>query len=213
MSTMSSLLRHGQNRRRDSSSSPTFAREACNKPLHADSHHIFGLPSEPVSQLPTLNMNLSMSSNNSNHSMSDKMNASSSSVGLPSSYPTMRGDFSLSSLAVEEELADFNLFDDETNTQESSPRTSLSSSFDETPLEDLSPTSSPSREEVSKSRKRLHTHRRQPTLVGSVEDFSEITAPSRSHRRRRNHALGPKDFHETVLTELFEDVSLTEFTY
>jgi hypothetical protein len=50
-------------------------------------------------------------------------------------------------------------------------------------------------------------HRRQRTEITSTQNYLEIVAGSNQQRRRRNHALCAKDFHETILKVLFANVS------
>lgn len=214
------LHSHEGESRSSSSSSPTFAREACTKPLSQDKHHIiFGIPSGPTASLRSLDaltMDFSLSSHNSNHSAAEKMNTSFSSVGLPSEYPVHRKNTSFSSVTVEEELQDFELFNDEINVASEGLNSSCSSMTDQPPLESRAPTSPSScgsDKNLKKDTKRRQHHRRNRTEVGALDNLVAIAKPSRGHRRRNNAALGARDFHESVLTELFEDVSLNEFRY
>jgi hypothetical protein len=192
------------------SSSPTFAKDACTKPLSEDHHHIFDVASDPnasLSSLDELTMGLLMTSHNSNCSSLDKMDSSFRSVGLPSDYPLDRKSTDFSSVAVEEELEDFERFDDDSTAkaQAQAQHNSFSSTSDQNPLECRLPASSPSRgsaTHLTNDTQPLH-YRRNRTEVGAFDDLVEIANPSRGHRRRNNRALGTKDFHELVLTELF----------
>jgi len=201
------------------SMSPTFPKEACTKPFSSDeSHHIFGVSSDFMS-LPSLDqssMTFSSSSLGSSHSSRGRMHSSYGSIGLPSAYPLHRKDTSFSSVTVEEELEDFEIFEEEDRADR---RRALESSFSSpssrNPLNQRSSLASTPRTppcSLKSGPKRIH-HRRKTAEIGSADGLVGTSKTPRGHRRTRNRALGPKDFHETVLTELFEDVSLNEFRY
>lgn len=198
--------------------SPTFQKETCTNPLSEDQYHIFDRaaydPNSSLQSLADLTMNLSLSSHSSMQSTTDKMNTSYNSVGLPSDYPIHRKNTSFSSVTVEEELEDFEiLFDDEIITKKRPQCYTFSSTSDSTTPESRLPASSPSRDSAARllknesTKKLLHHHRRVRTEIGCFDDLVEIAKPSRGHRRRNNRALGAKEFHESVLTELFEEAS------
>lgn len=212
--------------------SPTFPRATCTKHHRSidDQHHIFGLSlsADSTSSTNQLPMNLTMPSFGVKSSQYDKLNSSFNSVGLPSDYPLHRKSASSTTVAVEEELEDFEFFCGEHVSQRSSLETSFSSlpedgTFDIRSLPPESP-QPPYQTGVSKKEAKQSGHRRRRSQgldFGSLHSVSSTSSetvesfrPQRGrHNRGRNQAMGAKDFHESVLSELFEDVSVTEFQY
>jgi hypothetical protein len=151
----------------------------------------------------------SFSSRNSSQSMMDRMNEScSSTIGLPSDYPLHRKNTSFSSVALEEELEDFDIFLDENTSFE---RASLNSSLPICGVESSScgtmmvPSGTSKNNGPKKKR-----HRRMNSDLFSFDSFPDATKSDQAHHRRHNYALGQEEFNESVLTELFDDVAIAE---
>lgn len=192
---------------------PMFVREVPKSLPEDGHHHIYGTAANNIA-LPILGestMTLSSSSQHSSHSSVDRTYTSFCSVGLPSEYPLHRKSTSFSSVTVEEELEDFEIFEDDLTTNRrraiSFPSATGYSPF----ADDVAPASrkrdAPTAARLKNGAKRLD-HWRQRTQTGSFDRLAADSKSSRKHRRGRNQALGPKDFHESVLTELFEEASL-----
>lgn len=140
------------------------------------------------------------------------------SVGLPSDYPGHKNSMSIASSLLLEEMEEFDDFFDETPCKKIS-ECSFSTS-DDLPLklsEDLSASaraspplsSSSSSTSVSTTKQRRRSrHRRSRSEIFSTECFGKMVSASNQKRRHRNHAMGPKVFHDKILTELFADDTL-----
>lgn len=224
------VLTNGSNSSGSSSNmSPTHHKETCTKNVLSDDTHIFSAPSSesisPISSFDDSAMNSSIASSNSLPIVSDRLHASMGSMGLPTAYPAHRKSTSLTSMTLEEELEDFEIFETEVRT---SPLTrtnplnpSCSRPLVENPLKlsrtgSNQSTGSGSTAATSDSSQpsvvRGGRHRRQRTEISSLEGFVPMKKAVR-HRRGNNQAMGPKDFHDQVLTSLFEDLSVDEFRY
>ena len=204
------------------STSPTFARESCSKNLLevGGGSHIFGIPPTIVTPQSShsssmMAMDYSLSSRTSSQSMIERMNEScSSTVGLPSDYPIHRKNTSCSSVALEEELKDFDIFLDENTSFE---RAALHSSSSLCGVESnccgtlMVPSgTSPTKNDGPKKKR----HRRLNSDLFSFDSLPDTTKSDQAHHRRHNYALSQKEFNESVLTQLFEDVAtIAEVSY
>lgn len=140
---------------------------------------------------------------------------SASSIGLPSDYPLHRKNTSFSSVALEEELEDFDVFLDESiSFERGALHTSLSEriggdSVDTNSFGTLGTSGTTSTNCNNGPKKKRH-RRMHSDLVFSFDTLAGTTKFDQAHHRRHNYALGQKEFNESVLTELFGDVGITE---
>jgi hypothetical protein len=217
-------------RERNSSTSPTFFRETCIKPILDDSchYHIFGLPSydSTTPSCDQTSMTMSSSSFDSSSCHSEKM----ASVGLPSDYPLHRKSTACTIVTVEEELEDFDMFYDDSVCHRSlsslPERSTTISDVRSMPPESPKRRTSPLQSKLGVMA--LHHRRGHPgsgfesmhstvsttTTTTTMASKKPLRMPrSRHHRPERNQAMGAKDFYEAVLTDLFENISVKEFQY
>jgi hypothetical protein len=248
---VSSPLRTTRAVRRElnSSTSPTFCLpETCTTPPRSDhdcQHHIFDLPSSSSCDL-TSSMTLSHGSLDSISSRSDnKMLHSFRSVGLPSDYPLQRNSTGSTTITVEEELEDFEMFGGDDNISQRS-QSSFPDRAATCDVRSMPPESPPdhrrndaphlllavssSKTVVKRSHHRCARYQENSLDTRSVEstvptrtldDASSLSSsssdlllripPQRSHRPERNQAMGAMDFQDSVLKDLFEQISVTEF--
>ena len=249
---VSSPLRTTRAVRRElhSSTSPTFCLpETCTTPPRSDhdcQHHSLDLPSSSSCDL-TSSMTLSHGSLDSISSRSDnKMLHSFRSIGLPSDYPLQRNSTGSTTITVEEELEDFEMFGGDDNISQRS-QSSFPDRAATCDVRSMPPESPPDHRRndaaphllwaVPSSKtvvKRPHHHRARyqqnsldtrsvesPVSSRTLDDASSTSSlssdvllripPQRSHRPERNQAMGAKDFHDSVLKDLFDQISVSEF--
>jgi hypothetical protein len=198
--------------------SPTFQKaEMCIKSitLSDDDPHIFGTSpnsftlNQSFEEIADQSMNVSISSSTCSWPMSvEKVYSSFGSIGLPSEYPSAhRKNTSLTSTTLED-LDDFDEFFDDISFKKvvNTSYSTIGQNAQKHPLK--TDGSVLKTKPQSKSR-----HKRHRTEIASSQNYREVVAESNQQRRRRNHALCAKDFHEHILKELFADVSPDAFCY
>jgi hypothetical protein len=220
------VLTNGSARReRNSSSSPTLPKETCTKHSSDDAgYHIFGITYDSPAVCDQSTMSISMpffATTPFQHC--EKLSNSCSSVGLPSDYPLHR-KCSSRSVAIQEELEDFELFSDDLETRRTSPNDSFAYPPERAAGEFRSlPPESPKRRNAPISDTHFSPHqshqgsdfRSLQSTVDKKTETPEFLRIPRGHRHRpeRNQAMGAKEFHRAILTDLFDDVSVGEFQY
>jgi hypothetical protein len=191
--------------------SPTYQKEISIKSINlSDDPHIFGTkpncitPNQSFEEIADQSMNVSISSSSSSWPMSiEKVPSSFGSIGMPSEYPH-RKNTSLTSTTLD----DFDDFFDGLSCENSVDASYLTigQNSQKHPLKTDG--------SVLKTKpQRKPRHRRHRTEISSTQNYREIVAESNQQRRRRNHALCAKDFHEKILKELFTDVAPDAFCY
>jgi hypothetical protein len=197
--------------------SPTFQKEICIKSitLSDDEPHIFGTSpnsftlNQSFEEIADQSMNVSISSSTCSWPMStEKVYSSFGSIGLPSEYPSAhRKNTSLTSTTLDD-LDDFDEFFDDLSFKKAvnSSYSTIGQNSQKHPLK--------TDDSVLKTKPQSKPrHKRHITEITSSQNYREVVAGSNRQRRRRNHALCAKDFHEKILKELFANVSPDAFCY
>jgi hypothetical protein len=181
-----------------------FQKETSSKPLRAeaDHYHTFGTepnlvsPDQSFEERDSPPMHISISSKVSWPLFTEKHQSSLSSIGLPSEYPSRhRKGRSVTSITSLDESFDIDEVFDEVSLYSST------STIDEQLLKSGSRSSSLK----TSSCPRPPGHRKQSrTRIDSTESYKEMVVSSNQRRRKSHNAFCAKDFHEKILTELYQ---------